>query len=77
MDGGVADAGDVVTAAQADEADEADVDPWDFGRFRAWLGSSCEFLPSDAADCCQGPWEPTTDAQVMVIGTELDPDTGG
>jgi pimeloyl-ACP methyl ester carboxylesterase len=56
-------------------ADEQDAAAPHFGRFRAWVGVQCEFLPVDDEDAYTGPWKQTTRAPVLVIGTRFDPAT--
>ncbi|MFF3064247.1 alpha/beta hydrolase [Oerskovia sp. NPDC057915] len=46
-----------------------------FGRFRGWVGVQCEFLPATDRDAFTGPWDQTTDAPVLVVGTRFDPAT--
>lgn len=46
-----------------------------FGRFRGWVGVQCEFVPVQDEDAFTGPWDQTTDAPVLVIGTRFDPAT--
>lgn len=56
-------------------ADAADEEAPHFGRYRAWAGLQCEFVPYRDRDAYMGPWEQTTDAPVLVIGTRYDPAT--
>lgn len=46
-----------------------------FGRYRAWVGVQCPLLGLSDRDAYRGPWEQTTKATVMVIGTRFDPAT--
>ena len=46
-----------------------------FGRFRAWVGIECEFMPVRDADAYTGPWKQKVDEPVLVIGTRFDPAT--
>ncbi|QJW35264.1 alpha/beta hydrolase [Cellulosimicrobium protaetiae] len=46
-----------------------------FGRFRGWVGVQCEFVPVEDRDAFTGPWDQTTDAPVLVVGTRFDPAT--
>jgi pimeloyl-ACP methyl ester carboxylesterase len=46
-----------------------------FGRFRAWLGLPCEFWALQDRDAFHGPWQQSTHAPVLVIGTRHDPAT--
>ncbi len=46
-----------------------------FGAFRAWVGLQCTYLGLRDKDAFTGPWEQTTDATVMVVGTRFDPAT--
>ncbi|MFV0253866.1 MAG: alpha/beta fold hydrolase [Beutenbergiaceae bacterium] len=57
------------------QADEADAEAPHFGRYRSWLGLECEFVNFRDRDAYRGPWQQTTDAPVMVIGTRYDPST--
>jgi pimeloyl-ACP methyl ester carboxylesterase len=58
--------------ALADAADRAA--PY-FGRARAWVGLPCEFWALQDRDAFHGPWQQTTRAPVLVIGTRFDPAT--
>ncbi len=58
--------------AQADAAEE---EAEHFGAARAWVGSQCETIRANDEDAFTGPWEQTTDASVLVIGTRYDPAT--
>ena len=57
------------------QADAADAEAPHFGRFRAWVGLQCEFVDYVDEDAHMGPWDQTTDAPVLVIGTRHDPAT--
>jgi len=46
-----------------------------FGRFRGWVGVQCEFVPVADRDAFTGPWDQTTQAPVLVVGTRFDPAT--
>lgn len=46
-----------------------------FGRYRAWIGVTCEFLRITDDDAYTGPWDQDTDEPVLVIGTRFDPAT--
>jgi pimeloyl-ACP methyl ester carboxylesterase len=46
-----------------------------FGRARAWTGLSCEFWALEDRDAFRGPWQQSTQAPVLVIGTRFDPAT--
>ncbi|WP_407318383.1 alpha/beta fold hydrolase [Isoptericola halotolerans] len=46
-----------------------------FGRFRGWTGAGCAPMVLRDEDAYTGPWEQTTQAPVMVIGTRYDPAT--
>lgn len=46
-----------------------------FGRFRGWLGLPCEFWQLRDRDAFHGPWQQTTQAPVLVLGTRFDPAT--
>lgn len=59
-------------AAYADAADKAAPD---FGRFRAWVGHTCEFIPIRDADAFLGPWPNKVKSPVLVFGTRYDPAT--
>ncbi|MFC7405583.1 alpha/beta hydrolase [Georgenia alba] len=59
-------------AAQADAADE---EAPHFGRMRSWVGIQCEFVQFRDDDAHLGPWDQTTEAPVLVIGTRHDPAT--
>ncbi|GAB2608102.1 alpha/beta hydrolase [Pseudactinotalea suaedae] len=56
-------------------ADAADAEAPHFGRYRAWVGLQCEFVSFTDEDAYTGPWEQTTEAPVLVIGTRYDPAT--
>jgi len=56
-------------------ADAADAEAPHFGRYRAWVGLQCEFVSYTDDDAYMGPWEQTTEAPVLVIGTRHDPAT--
>ncbi|GAA1599298.1 hypothetical protein GCM10009789_61710 [Kribbella sancticallisti] len=58
--------------AYADAADQAAPD---FGRFRAWVGQTCEFLPVRDSDAFLGPWKLKVKSPVLVFGTRYDPAT--
>src|SRR5699024_9352365 len=47
-----------------------------FGAARAWVGSQCETIGVQDEDAYTGPWQQTTEAPVLVIGTRYDPATG-
>lgn len=57
------------------QADAADADAPHFGRARAWVGIQCEFVQYADDDAYMGPWDQTTQAPVLVIGTRHDPAT--
>ncbi|MHA7135232.1 alpha/beta hydrolase [Oerskovia turbata] len=59
----------------AEKVDELDEQYPHFGRFRGWVGVQCEFIPVSDHDAFTGPWEQTTEAPVLVIGTRFDPAT--
>src|SRR5699024_6011136 len=59
--------------AQADAAEE---EAEHFGAARAWVGSQCETIGVQDEDAYTGPWQQTTEAPVLVIGTRYDPATG-
>ncbi|WP_251152817.1 alpha/beta fold hydrolase [Cellulosimicrobium sp. Marseille-Q4280] len=46
-----------------------------FGRLRGWVGAPCEFIAAHDEDAFTGPWDQTTEAPVLVIGTRYDPAT--
>jgi pimeloyl-ACP methyl ester carboxylesterase len=46
-----------------------------FGRARAWTALPCEFWALQDRDAFHGPWQQTTRAPVLVIGTRFDPAT--
>lgn len=46
-----------------------------FGRFRGWVGLPCEGWKLEDHDAFTGPWEQTTTAPVLVVGTRFDPAT--
>ena len=46
-----------------------------FGRFRGWVGLPCESWAIQDADAFTGPWQQTTTAPVLVVGTRFDPAT--
>jgi pimeloyl-ACP methyl ester carboxylesterase len=46
-----------------------------FGRLRGWVGVQCEFVAAHDEDAFTGPWDQTTQAPVLVIGTRFDPAT--
>jgi len=46
-----------------------------FGRLRGWLGVTCEFWHLRDPDAFHGPWQQTTQAPVLVLGTRFDPAT--
>jgi TAP-like protein len=46
-----------------------------FGRYRAWVGITCEFVGARDADAYRGPWDQKTSTPVLVIGTRFDPAT--
>ena len=58
--------------AQAEAAEE---EAEHFGPARAWVGSQCETVHVSDEDAYTGPWEQSTDASVLVIGTRYDPAT--
>ncbi len=57
------------------QADAADAEAPHFGRFRSWVGMQCEFVDFVDDDAYAGPWDQTTDAPVLVLGTRHDPAT--
>lgn len=57
------------------QADAADAEAPHFGRYRSWVGVQCEFVDFTDDDAYLGPWEQSTEAPVMVIGTRYDPAT--
>jgi pimeloyl-ACP methyl ester carboxylesterase len=57
------------------QADAADAEAPHFGRYRAWVGLQCEYVQYGDDDAYMGPWEQTTEAPVLVIGTRFDPAT--
>jgi pimeloyl-ACP methyl ester carboxylesterase len=46
-----------------------------FGRARGWVGLPCEFWRLRDRDAFRGPWQQSTRAPVLVIGTRFDPAT--
>jgi pimeloyl-ACP methyl ester carboxylesterase len=46
-----------------------------FGRFRGWVPTPCEFWALRDPDAFHGPWQQSTRAPVLVIGTRFDPAT--
>ncbi len=56
-------------------ADQEDRKAPDFGRFRAWVGVQCPSINVRDTDAFRGPWDQTTTAPVLVIGTRHDPAT--
>lgn len=59
-------------------ADRADRRFPDFGRYRAWVGYQCSYFEAEGlrdTDAYTGPWQQTTSARVMVLGTRWDPAT--
>ena len=46
-----------------------------FGRFRGWIGLTCEFWHLRDPDALHGPWQQQTQAPVLVLGTRFDPAT--
>lgn len=46
-----------------------------FGRSRLWTGAVCERWSVRDSDAFTGPWQQTTHAKVLVIGTRFDPAT--
>ena len=58
-----------------DLADAEDEKAPHFGRARAWVGQTCEFMDIDDDDAYTGPWQQEVDEPVMVIGTRFDPAT--
>lgn len=56
-------------------ADAADQKAPHFGRMRAWVGQTCEFMPIRDTDAFLGPWENRVKSPVLVIGTRYDPAT--
>ncbi len=57
------------------QADVADAEAPHFGRYRSWVGLQCEFVDFTDDDAYLGPWDQSTEAPVMVIGTRHDPAT--
>ncbi|QCR19939.1 alpha/beta fold hydrolase [Agrococcus sp. SGAir0287] len=57
------------------QADAADAEAPHFGRLRAWVGIQCEVVDFVDDDAYLGPWDQTTQAPVLVIGTRFDPAT--
>ena len=57
------------------QADAADAEAPHFGRFRSWVGIQCDFVPYVDEDAYMGPWDQSTQAPVLVIGTRHDPAT--
>ncbi|MFC7432429.1 MULTISPECIES: alpha/beta fold hydrolase [unclassified Agrococcus] len=57
------------------QADAADAEAPHFGRFRSWVGLQCEFVDYVDDDAYAGPWDQTTQAPVLVLGTRHDPAT--
>lgn len=57
------------------QADAADAEAPHFGRFRSWVGVQCDFVPYVDEDAYTGPWDQSTQAPVLVIGTRHDPAT--
>lgn len=69
-----------VTTPGAPRSYAAKVDALDaqyphFGRYRGWIGIQCEFVPVTDRDAFTGPWDQTTEAPVLVVGTRFDPAT--
>ena len=56
-------------------ADEADARAPHFGRFRVWIGQTCEFIPLRDKDAYVGPWKLKVKSPVLVFGTRYDPAT--
>jgi pimeloyl-ACP methyl ester carboxylesterase len=56
-------------------ADEADARAPHFGRFRVWIGQTCEFIPRRDKDAYVGPWKLKVKSPVLVFGTRYDPAT--
>jgi pimeloyl-ACP methyl ester carboxylesterase len=56
-------------------ADAADKAAPDFGRFRAWVGHPCEYMPIRDTDAFVGPWKNKVKSPVLVFGTKYDPAT--
>ena len=61
--------------AYPEMADDAAESAPHFGRYRAWVGVSCEFLRVTDDDAYTGPWDQEIDEPVLVIGTRFDPAT--
>lgn len=57
------------------QADAADAEAPHFGRFRSWVGVQCDVVQYADDDAFMGPWDQTTDAPVLVVGTRHDPAT--
>lgn len=57
------------------QADAADAEAPHFGRLRSWVGAQCEFVDFADVGAYMGPWDQTTTAPVLVIGTRHDPAT--
>ena len=55
--------------------DEYDTTAPYFGRFRGWVGLPCEAWAIQDEDAFTGPWQQTTPAPVLVVGTRFDPAT--
>jgi len=56
-------------------ADAEDAAAPHFGRFRAWVGITCEGLGAEDPDAYRGPWDQETTGPVLVVGTRHDPAT--
>ncbi|MFC3689063.1 alpha/beta hydrolase [Aquipuribacter hungaricus] len=70
---------DTLQTGRPEDYDEA-IDAYDaqhpyFARARGWVGLPCEHWRPAAEDRFTGPWEQTTQAPVLVIGTRFDPAT--
>jgi hypothetical protein len=57
------------------EAAAADRRAPHFGRYRAWIGAPCEFMPVQDNDAVAGPWDLSVKTPVLVFGTRHDPAT--
>lgn len=57
------------------QADAVDAEAPHFGRARSWVGVTCDFVTFRDQDAYTGPWEQSSEAPVLVIGTEWDPAT--
>lgn len=65
----------VSTASFASQAEREAQLYGPIARFRAWVGVQCSTLNLRDSDAYTGPWDQTTSATVMVIGTRFDPAT--